>query len=271
MPSLNPMGWSWGLCRGRIFSLLWAGGFSVVFLQIFTILTYFVVGPLGQTCLSVQFHIEFCHADHYSPVLSWPIVLHAGEHDHRPESAAEHSDLLRTALTSLISVFWYQVWNVIFIKMPSSAVRSPQSTGGPGPSFEFFLQSCIGNKRQISLGSQHSLKDSWYTLQPDTRYITCILAEESTHVKDLKQTKEGLRPFCVDLFSLDASMVSFSNLHVFWKCLTFLLTSLNRLERIFVFMWFSIWSILVDVLTVVASTGVLTPSTSWSPWSSGFS
>lgn len=114
-----------------------------------------MVGPLEQTCLSIQFHIEFCHTDHYSPVLSWPIVLCTGEHDHCPESAAEHSDLLRSALTSLIPVFWYQVWKLIFIKMPSSAVHSP-STGGSGRSFEFSLQSCIGNKRQISLRKQVS-------------------------------------------------------------------------------------------------------------------
>lgn len=40
MLSLNPMGWRWDLCRGRVLSLLWAGGFSVVFLkEIFTNLT----------------------------------------------------------------------------------------------------------------------------------------------------------------------------------------------------------------------------------------
>ena len=40
IPSLNPTGWREGLCRGKVFSLLWAGGFSIVFLQeIFTNLT----------------------------------------------------------------------------------------------------------------------------------------------------------------------------------------------------------------------------------------
>ena len=33
IPSLNPTRWREGLCRGGILSLLWAGGFSIVFLQ----------------------------------------------------------------------------------------------------------------------------------------------------------------------------------------------------------------------------------------------
>lgn len=33
IPPLNPMGWKEGLCRGWVLSLLWAGGFSIVFLQ----------------------------------------------------------------------------------------------------------------------------------------------------------------------------------------------------------------------------------------------
>lgn len=55
-------------------------------------------------------------------------------------------------------------------------------------------------------------------------HIICILAEDSTPCKDLKQMKEGLRAFSVDLLSL---VVSFSNLHVFWKRFIFLVTSLN--------------------------------------------
>lgn len=53
MPSLNPMGWQWGLCRGKVISLLWAGGFSIVFLQgIFTNLTV-LCGRTMNRCLSI--------------------------------------------------------------------------------------------------------------------------------------------------------------------------------------------------------------------------
>jgi len=38
-------------------------------------------------------------------------------------------------------------------------------------------------------------------------HIICILAEDSTPFTDLKQTKEGLRAFYVDLFSLDTNTV----------------------------------------------------------------
>lgn len=58
-------------------------------------------------------------------------------------------------------------------------------------------------------------------------HIICILAEDSTLFKDLKQMKEGPGTLYVDLISLDTNIVSFSNLHVFWKCFIFLVASLN--------------------------------------------
>lgn len=135
---------------------------------------------LGQTCLSIQSHTQFCHTDHYIPVLSWPVVLDAGEHDRCTKSAAAHSDLLGSALTSLVSVFWYHVCNVIFVRMPSSAASVHRSVW---PCLWILLlpcsQSCIGNKRQLSLGYQHSLKDTWYHLQTDnSTSFTYIQVEE---------------------------------------------------------------------------------------------
>lgn len=124
MPSLNPMGWRWDLCRGRLFSSVWAGGLSIVFLQeIFANLAV-LCGRTPWTDTSV-YTISYWVLPHWSlqscPLLTYSLACWGTWS--LPESAAEHSDLLRSALMSLISVLWYQVWNVIFIKMPFSAVH----------------------------------------------------------------------------------------------------------------------------------------------------